>query len=125
MNKSMASNKQKITALITAVLMCIFYIGIPFIQVDAYTHILTEENVEIEEIKESTLYAQSAVLMDADSGRVLYGKNQAEQMAMASTTKIMTLLIALEQGNLEDIITVSKYAESMPDVQLNMKEGEQ
>ena len=125
MNKSMASNKQKITALITAVLMCIFYIGIPFIQVDAYTHILTEENVEIEEIKESTLYAQSAVLMDADSGRVLYGKNQAEQMAMASTTKIMTLLIALEQGNPEEIITVSKYAESMPDVQLNMKEGEQ
>lgn len=109
----------------TAVLMCIVYIGSPFLEVDAYTHILSEENYEIEEIKESTLFAQSAVLMDAQSGRVLYGKNQAEQMAMASTTKIMTLLIALEQGNPEDIVTVSKYAESMPDVQLNMKEGEE
>jgi D-alanyl-D-alanine carboxypeptidase (penicillin-binding protein 5/6) len=55
----------------------------------------------------------------------LYGKNEAEQMAMASTTKIMTLLIALEQGDLEQIITVSDYAQSMPDVQLNMKAGEQ
>ena len=121
----MRKNKQKTAALLTAVLMCIVYIGIPLLQVDAYTHILSGEEIEVEEIKENSLYAKSAVLMDADSGRVLYGKNQAEQMAMASTTKIMTLLIALEQGNLSDIVTVSKYAAGMPDVQLNMKEGEQ
>lgn len=121
----MSKRKLKITALMTAVLMCVVYIGIPFLQVDAYAHVLSEENTEIEEIKESSLYAQSAVLMDADSGRVLYGKNPDEKMAMASTTKIMTLLIALEQGNLEDIVTVSEYAASMPDVQLNMKAGEE
>ena len=40
-----------------------------------------------------SLYALSAVLMDADSGRVLYEKNGDEMRAMASTTKIMTLLI--------------------------------
>ncbi len=39
------------------------------------------------------LYAKSAVLMDADSGRVLYERNGYEQMAMASTTKIMTLIV--------------------------------
>lgn len=72
-----------------------------------------------------TLYAKAAVLMDADSGRVLYGKNVAEQLPMASTTKIMTLLIALERGNLSDVVTVSAYAASMPDVQLNIREGEQ
>jgi len=121
----MQKNKQKIAALLTAVLMCIVYIGIPLLQVDAYTHILSGEETEVEEIRENSLYAKSAVLMDADSGRVLYGKNQAEQMAMASTTKIMTLLIALEQGDLSKVVTVSKYAASMPDVQLNMKEGEQ
>lgn len=80
---------------------------------------------EIEEIKESTLFAQSAVLMDADSGRILYGKNEEDVLPMASTTKIMTLLVALEHGNMEDVVTVSSYAAGMPDVQLNIREGEQ
>ena len=71
-----------------------------------------------------SLYAQSAVLMDADSGRVLYEKNGHEQMAMASTTKIMTLIVTLENANLDDTVTVSSYAASMPDVQLNIREGE-
>lgn len=70
------------------------------------------------------LYAQSAVLMDADSGRVLYQKNGEEPLAMASTTKIMTLLVTLENANLEDEVTVSSYAASMPDVQLHIREGE-
>lgn len=83
------------------------------------------ETETIEEIKESTLYAQSAVLMDAESGRILYGKNEEDVLPMASTTKIMTLLVALEEGNLEDVVTVSSYAASMPDVQLNIREGEQ
>lgn len=70
------------------------------------------------------LYALSACLMDADSGRVLFEKAGYEKMAMASTTKIMTLLIALEYGNMEDVVTVSEYAASMPDVQLNIRAGE-
>ena len=44
---------------------------------------------------------------------------------MASTTKIMTCILALEKGSPKDIVTVSKYAASMPDVQLNMQSGEQ
>lgn len=70
------------------------------------------------------LYAQAAVLMDGSSGKILYEKNGDEVKAMASTTKIMTCIIALENSNLESIVTVSKYAASMPDVQLNIKEGE-
>ena len=46
------------------------------------------------------LYAQSAVLMDAESGRVLFAKNADQKMAMASTTKIMTCIVALEMGDL-------------------------
>lgn len=72
----------------------------------------------------SELYAKAAVLMDADSGRVLYEKNGFELMPMASTTKIMTLIVALEMGNPDDVVTVSKYASTMPDVQLNIREGE-
>ena len=70
------------------------------------------------------LYAQAAVLMDADSGRVLYGKNAQEKLPMASTTKIMTCILALEYGNPDEIVEVSSYAASMPKVKLNVKSGE-
>lgn len=71
------------------------------------------------------LYAKAAVLMDADSGRVLYDHCGDEQLAMASTTKIMTLITALENAGLEDTVTVSSYAASMPPVHLGMRNGEQ
>ena len=71
------------------------------------------------------LYAQSAVLMDADSGRILFEKNGYEQRPMASTTKIMTLIVTLENANLDEIVTVSEYAAGMPDVQLGIRAGEQ
>ena len=70
------------------------------------------------------LYAQAAVLMDADTGRVLYGKNEKDILPMASTTKIMTCILALEYGNLEDIVEVSAYAAGMPKVKLYAKQGE-
>ena len=90
----------------------------------------TEGTVEVSEKQMLTktdikLSAVASVLMDADSHRVLYGKNEEKELAMASTTKIMTCIVALENGNLDDIVTVSKYAAKMPDVQLNMIAGEQ
>lgn len=79
-----------------------------------------------EEIEEPTeIYAQSAVLMDADSGRVLFEKNGTDIKAMASTTKIMTCIIALERGNLESIVTFSKEAASQPKVHLGAAVNEQ
>lgn len=83
--------------------------------------VLAQEQTEKEELQ---LYAQSAVLMDADSGRVLYGKNPKEVLPMASTTKIMTCILALEYGNTDEIVEVSSYAASMPKVKLYVKEGE-
>lgn len=84
------------------------------------TQIQTTETPE--ELRQ--LYAQSAVLMDADSGRVLFEKNGYEQMPMASTTKIMTCILALENGNLEDEVVVSSYAASQPKVHLGMYNGQ-
>ncbi len=75
-------------------------------------------------LDEAQLYAQSAVLMDADSGRVLFEKEGEAVRPMASTTKIMTCIVTLERGNLEDAVEVSEYAASMPDVQLNIRKGE-
>lgn len=88
---------------------------------------ITEVHAQEEkEIKEPDgLYAQSAVLMDADSGRILFAKNGQEERAMASTTKIMTCILALENGNLDDTVTISAYAASQPEVHLGVREGEQ
>lgn len=75
-------------------------------------------------LEDISLYATSAVLMDADSGRILYEKAGHEKMSMASTTKIMTCIIALEYGNLEDEVDISAYAAGMPKVKLYVRKGE-
>lgn len=74
--------------------------------------------------KESELYAKSAVLMDADSGRILYEKNGHEALANASTTKILTCILALENCDLDSQVTVSQNAASQPKVHLGMREGQ-
>lgn len=72
----------------------------------------------------SSLYAKAYCLLDADSGRVLFGKESDQKLPMASTTKIMTCIIALENADLKDTVTFSSHAASMPDVQLNASSGE-
>lgn len=73
---------------------------------------------------EFSLYAKSAVLMDGESGRILYEKNGYEHMPNASTTKIMTCILALEEGDLESEVKVSSYAASMPQVRLGMSKDD-
>jgi D-alanyl-D-alanine carboxypeptidase (penicillin-binding protein 5/6) len=68
--------------------------------------------------------AQGACLMDYETGRVLYEKNMNEPLPMASTTKIMTCIIALESGKLDDIVTASPNAANAPKVRLGLKKGE-
>ena len=72
------------------------------------------------------LYARSAVLMDADSGRVLFGKDTDVVRPMASTTKIMTCILALEslREHPDQTIEVSDQAASQPKVHLGMQKGE-
>ena len=69
--------------------------------------------------------ARGAILMEAESGRVLWERNAYEPMAMASTTKIMTAIIALELGNLDDVVTVSARAARSPEVNMDLTEGEE
>lgn len=74
---------------------------------------------------DETLYAKSAVLIDGDNGRVLYGKDEKQKMAMASTTKIMTCIIALENCDKNKVMTVSGNAVNQPKVRMNVKKDEQ
>jgi len=69
--------------------------------------------------------AHGAILIDAASGRILWEKDAHKPLAMASTTKIMTAIIALEQGNLDDIVKVSRRAEIAPRVKMYLTQGEE
>lgn len=80
-----------------------------------------KESVEAPE----QLYARSAVLMDADSGRVLFGKEETEIRPMASTTKIMTCILALENQEDGQVVTASSYAAERPKVKLGVHDQEQ
>ena len=71
------------------------------------------------------LYAQSATLMDADSGRILFEKDGKTVRANASTTKILTCILALENGKMDDRVKVSKKAAAQPKVHLGMREGQE
>lgn len=81
--------------------------------------------VQAEEDASISLHARSAVLMDGDSGRILYGKEADTPLAMASTTKIMTCILALELGEEMQVCTASEHAAAQPQVKLGMRSGEQ
>ena len=69
--------------------------------------------------------AHSAILMDADTGQVLYEKNAREESLIASTTKIMTALVVLEQGTPEETVTVPQAAVGIEGSSMYLKAGEQ
>lgn len=71
------------------------------------------------------ILAESAILTDAVTGQVLYSKNINVKRPMASTTKIMTAIIALENCDLNEIVTASANATKTPYTSLNLRPGEQ
>lgn len=72
-----------------------------------------------------TVPAKGAVLIDGDSGRILFGQNENEMLPMASTTKIMTALIALENSKLDETVTAGKNAHGVTGTSLYLSEGEE
>ncbi|MDA3732493.1 D-alanyl-D-alanine carboxypeptidase [Niameybacter massiliensis] len=71
-----------------------------------------------------TIYSKGSVLIEKDSKRILYEQNAHEPLPMASTTKIMTCIVAIESGKLDEIVTVSSRAARAPKVKLNLQTGE-
>lgn len=74
--------------------------------------------------EEPKVNAISAVVVDGDTGRILWGKNENKPMAMASTTKIMTALVALENSDITKETTVSKNATLASPVKMHLSVGE-
>ena len=72
----------------------------------------------------SAISAQNAILMDAQTGRVLYEKQPDKQSLIASTTKIMTALIVCEQTNVLDRVRIPREAVGIEGSSMYLKEGE-
>lgn len=68
--------------------------------------------------------ASSAVLMDMDSGRVLYEKNKSDARLVASITKIMTAVLAIENGNMDEEVTVGEEVLTMYGSNIYIELGE-
>lgn len=76
-------------------------------------------------VKPPAVSADGAVLMDASTGEVIYSKNMTSPYPPASTTKIMTALLTLENCNLEDIVTIGAKPPLADGSKIYIEEGEQ
>ena len=80
--------------------------------------------VKIPARAELAVSAKAAILMHADSGRVLYEKNADEHMLIASTTKIMTAIVVLEHCELDDLVEVDSRSAGIEGSSMYLKAGE-
>ncbi len=71
------------------------------------------------------LHSKSAIVLEASSGKVLFEKKAMKEMYPASLTKIATAIYAIEKGDMEDIVTVSKKARHIEGTTVYLEEGEQ
>lgn len=97
---------------------------------EEYIDNIVQEN-EKKEIEETaseysrpTINSRKYVIYDRLSGRCIYGKDENKQTAMASTTKIMTILIVLEHCKLTDVVTMDKKAAKTGGSRLGLSEGD-
>lgn len=86
-------------------------------------NLFNQESIETIGNKIPKISAGAAIVLDTVSGRVLYEKNAYSRRSIASTTKIMTAIVALENGNYEEDVIVSKKAATISGSQVNIKEG--
>ena len=107
--------------------LLIFCISMPTLAYDEDNeNIDTEELLETsnETLNEPNVYSRAAVVLDRNTKTILYEKNMNEKRAMASTTKIMTAIIALENGNLAEVIEVSRKAANTGGSRLGLGAGD-
>ncbi|MDT8901116.1 D-alanyl-D-alanine carboxypeptidase family protein [Anaeroselena agilis] len=74
---------------------------------------------------EPSITAKSAIVIEASTGRIIYAKAAADRRPPASTTKMMTLIVALEHGKLDDIVTASPKASATEGSTMWLAPGEQ
>ena len=113
----------------------LLFISIPIVTAQTYVKDKEKEVTLTEELDETsnelklTENAKSAIMIEASTGKIIYEKNADEQLAPASMTKMMTLLLIMENienGNLkwDELVTTTEHASSMWGSQIFLEPGE-
>jgi len=89
---------------------------------EVFKGVLAESNMQPKAVP--VVDAASAVVLEVESGRVIFSKNAEVERSIASTTKIMTAIVAIENGNLEDEVTISKRAANIGGSNINLQAGD-
>ncbi len=118
---------------VTAAIMCLFFVmsfsfiafADDFNEDEPYKEIFQTEVSDVVVSKPPKIEAGAAIVIDMKSARVLYEKNAYSRRAIASTTKIMTAIVAIENGELGDKVKVSKRAASIRGSTIKLKAGEE
>jgi len=74
--------------------------------------------------KPPSLQAKAAIVMEASTGDVLYSKNSRQRRQIASTTKLMTVLVALQHSDLDDVVSATNYQAGIAESQIGLRPGE-
>lgn len=93
-------------------------------KIDGVTYYFSDQGVLLYSGANLSVSSDCAILLDADTGKVLYEKNADTKHANASTTKILTCILALENAKLTDKVKVSANAAAQEPTKLYMKEGD-
>ncbi len=120
--------KQKIIIAITCVSLLSFSVSVfadDFIEDEPFQEVFSTEVSGTPELKSPKIEAGAAIVVDMKSGRVLYEKNAYSRKSIASTTKIMTAIVAIERGNLDDVVKVSKRAANIRGSVIKLRAGEE
>ena len=81
-------------------------------------------NTAVAEIKQINIKSEAAVVLDSETGALLFAKNPEERLYPASLTKIATAIYAIEKGDLDDIVTISGNAANQKGTRVYLKKGE-
>ncbi len=124
--------KKILTSCLVAVLIVTGFMGVSRL-VNPQKPLVIEtvsDTVKKETKSNMQIAAKGAILIDAGSGKVLFEQDSHKQLPLASVTKVMTMLLAMEavekgKITLKDKVTISEYAASMGGSQMYMEPGEQ
>ncbi len=109
--------------LISATMVVLMIVSVFAVTVSAESAQPLSKPVMAQPLDVPTISSESACVMDVNTGEVVYAKNEHEQRPIASTTKIMTCLLALESGNVGDDITITPNMLGATGTLLGLEEG--
>lgn len=110
------------TLVLVLVLVVVFSAGSPAMSSRSVAMVKPADSSSVQV---PSLSAEASILMDSRTGQVLYEWNADERLANASTTKICTAIVVMENSNLQDAVTVSERAASTGESGISLTAGEQ